>query len=537
MGTENTSLRSTKELHILREEATPLEIMPELAGHTQELFLEVVEGADSQFSGLLGNLFKLEDNALVKSLKAALQLDSLTAINSLWTAGARSDTRFFVLKHNERIIKEHLIEKMTDDLGILNVDTGEFTFAEEQLKFNHLAVELIEGNLTQEQALMQASFNLKDADTQLRRAINDFRQFLPFIGQHSRNFPSGLIENPNEVFAKLNLKVIGEAAQALRALQFANHDGSDLNLDELMQFGLRGLQGRYIAGNFLIYRPSMAIQEARGVGQASILTNYTFTAVIGAMASGNIDLRTRLAPRQSDVQAAICNASQMIRDLNDAGATLELTPDSIAADIEQLRERFGYNLYPRELFALLAAADENSSISRRWRRIVKDAEEFEYNMLLNHKTKGKQTSLQEAWTNLTEAQTYLNSHHAATREELTAQLQSLMSDLPEIAYILGSFVDFNRRLYAEEGTDKKSRNQAKSYLGRGWIASLTKSLSLVPALGRLIWHMRSTGTTVAATPKRELAQAFGDYDTIVDWERIANMTDKNAWKQMFGIVG
>jgi hypothetical protein len=394
--------------------------------------------------------------------KAALQIDSLAAILALWTHYLPKPYLIASLPHLMGIISQHFFEKVSDDLAMCDAD-GRFNLRDVMLRFNEYAIKLVDDEISVSEAIEFTSgdLNLSGIRTQVSSVIDKLRkaqtgklqEAASQYAADARSEMAMLLEffrDPNKTFLNLNLLVTYHAARDIDLLMTR----VDPRLAPLAEFAKDGLRNRYHASTIVLHQPDMPIEQAHIVGQMSILTDYTYATMLLAVAAAEPKMASEMIEMLEDITQAITDASTLIRDLNDVGPLLE-NPIGAKELIEHMRHTTNSALSPRDLFRQLAERGKTNAdiqhIMHLLSRPIKDAIEQEYNMTLNSGEMG--TNPAAMWM-----QFYYNMYCVAaefqmTKSRLRRSLIQIMRRLPEVAYVIGSFVFFNHELYSQRTGD------------------------------------------------------------------------------------
>jgi len=270
-----------------------------------------------------------------------------------------------------------------------------------------------------------------------------------------------LLDNPVKWMLMMNLLAIEVATHHLNHA-YAWSEGRLIHCEDpspLKDFGVQALGARYF---------SVAITEDPGYAQMdidhavetradSILTNYTMTAVISALAVADPSIRKRVEAEQSQIQDAIHYATSLIGLANDCGSALmRMSPNEILDEVDKLRvltpsPRPTTNDNP---IAKLHQQAKEGNLADEYLALfplIKDIAKGERNLALDcHFDKDL-----EGWDNVAYNLVQLANYFTKSEQKFLQQSQAL--SFQKIARLMDNFVQYNFQIY-DLGADYDHQN-------------------------------------------------------------------------------
>lgn len=258
--------------------------------------------------------------------------------------------------------------------------------------------------------------------------------------------------NPVKWMLLLNLLAIEIAAHHIHHSYIWEH--SELvNREQrspMFDFSLEALGARYFAATITEYPGygDMELEQAIETRADSILTSYTISAVISALAVADDTIQQKISAEQTAIENLILLASTLIGLANDCGATLlRMSPREIRAEINKLRI---LTPTPRPSLSKNPIADlheqaKDGELDEQYLALfplIKDISKGERNLALDCKV----DDTLQGWDTVTENVILLAQNFVKTEQAFKQQSKSL--NFKPVGKLMHNFIQYNYQIYA-----------------------------------------------------------------------------------------
>lgn len=339
--------------------------------------------------------------------------------------------------HNSQfLIGQHLFEKATDDINVLDERGDLFLNKFITQCFNSAAVKVINddmpGALAELEALpdMSSFFQTETGDALLKI----------FEAEGYPSNDSFFPDVTRSIFF-VHLHSLHQVKQKLDKIGARNP-----NLFHLHDVAVNQIKDRYLTINQLLEQPNVDVETALRYGEMTVLTTPFLTSFALFLADDYDHIGVAIESNQQLVIDAARNFSTMERIINDIGGFSSHADELITAVLKLRRDYKACT--PRQFFQQVQL-DEVKLVGMLG-TMLGDAREGEYNIALNAGIDNTM-SIDEQWDQFVKNIRFLNGRYKQAGRELKRQLGTLQTCVPYVGDMIGSWLYFNYLLYTGGG--------------------------------------------------------------------------------------